>query len=69
MVLQRKSIARTMNPRRSSGDERAIANTQLKPARTDNTVFWLSIDQCGRRIERNPQRKELELAWPLVEMQ
>jgi hypothetical protein len=44
MVLQRKSNAGTMNPHRSSGDEWAIADTQLKPARTDNTVSWLAIN-------------------------
>ena len=44
MVLHRKSNAGTMNPHRSSGDEWAIADTQLKPARTDNTVSWLAIN-------------------------
>jgi hypothetical protein len=44
MVLHRKSNAGTMNPHRSSGDEWVIADTQLKPARTDNTVSWLAIN-------------------------
>jgi hypothetical protein len=56
MVLQRKSNAGTMNPHRSSGDEWAIADNQLKPARTDNTVSWLAIndlrsDKCPNAFE------------------
>ena len=39
-ITQRKSNDATVNPHGGSSDERGIADTQLEPAGTDNTVSW-----------------------------
>jgi hypothetical protein len=42
-IMQRKSNDATVNPPASSKDEQAIAEHQVEPAGTDNTVSWLAF--------------------------
>ena len=63
--MRRKSNDATVNPRGRSGDERAIADTKLEPAGTDNTVSRLAINEyeCPQNVNASAKSRNLIGYW------